>query len=99
MVKGVPWMDDGSIVLRAQHGTHFRVHKSVLARNAEVFADMFEMPQPDESSDDQDVVEGCVVVEVADDSVELSHFLRAMYDGWRCVLCSVLVLALAELAT
>ena len=73
-------MEDGSIVLKAQN-TYFRVHRSVLARNAAVFADMFQMPQPIEAGDDQVMVDGCLVLELADDPQELGHFLRALYDG------------------
>ncbi|KAH8099793.1 hypothetical protein BXZ70DRAFT_1008774 [Cristinia sonorae] len=81
--RGDPWMEDGSIVLKAGN-TCFRVHRTVLARNAEVFADMFDMPQPDPKTvdDGQVMIEGCIVVELLDHPTELGHFLRACYDGW-----------------
>ena len=78
--RGDPWLDDGSIVLQAQ-AVQFRVHRSVLARNADIFADMFQMPQPDKPMEGQVFVDGCLVLELDDDPTELGHFLRALYDG------------------
>lgn len=85
IVRGAPWLDDGSIVLRARGtDTHFRVHRSVLARNSEIFADMFGMPQP-EAAEREPTIEGCIVLELEDDPKELGEFLSAMYDGNRYV--------------
>lgn len=78
--RGDPWLDDGSIILQTQ-STIFKVHRSVLARNAEIFADTFQMPQPDKPADDQALIDGCSVLPLTDDPTELSHFLRALYDG------------------
>jgi len=78
--RGDPWLDDGSVILQAQ-STFFKVHRSVLARNAEIFADTFQMPQPDTPADEQVVIDGCPVLSLTDDPTELGHFLRALYDG------------------
>ncbi|KAF7790175.1 hypothetical protein EIP86_001127 [Pleurotus ostreatoroseus] len=90
------WFADGNVVLLAAR-TAFRVHRGQLARHSEVFADLFELPQPQIDSDDNEDeragrewdgawdgrgrVEGCAVVELHDDPAELACLLRALYDG------------------
>ncbi|THH31933.1 hypothetical protein EUX98_g2247 [Antrodiella citrinella] len=101
--RGDPWLDDGSSVLQAQD-TYFRVHRSMLVRNADIFADMYQLPQPAVPADDQVVVDGCLVLQLADDPAELSHFLRAMYDGHKYFSSDVIlpfeaIIALVRLGT
>ncbi|KAJ6456117.1 hypothetical protein C8R45DRAFT_914190 [Mycena sanguinolenta] len=70
----VLWYKDGSVVLRATN-TQFRVHWSVLAQHSSVFRDMEELPQPP----DQPTVDGCPIVELADDPKDVENLLKAMY--------------------
>ncbi|KAL4250270.1 hypothetical protein ABKN59_003132 [Abortiporus biennis] len=89
------WFDDGNIVLIA-HDLHFRVHRSILSYHSVFFKDMFGLPQPPTSSagslseganaaagHDSENIEGCPVVRMTDDHTELTHYLKAMYDGRR----------------
>lgn len=69
------WLKDGSIVLKTQ-ATLFKVHQTTLALHSTVFADMFGIPQPD----DQDMIEGCPVVDMADNENDLTRLLRAIYE-------------------
>ena len=79
--RGDLWLDDGNVVLIAQN-TAFRVHKSVLSRNSEVFRDMFTMPQPT----DAETYEGCPVVHLQDSWKALGYILSALFDsGNACV--------------
>ncbi|KDR79561.1 hypothetical protein GALMADRAFT_93483 [Galerina marginata CBS 339.88] len=64
------WFDDGNIILQAQN-TQFRVHRSILARNSNVFRDMFSLPK---GSDEEPLIEGCVVVRVADEPNHWDRF-------------------------
>lgn len=68
------WNSDGSVILQAAN-TQFRVHWSVLARHSSVFRDMQGSPQPA----DQHTIDGCPVVELADDPVDVEYLLRALY--------------------
>ncbi|KAJ7307063.1 hypothetical protein DFH08DRAFT_1051824 [Mycena albidolilacea] len=68
------WNSDGSVILQAAN-TQFRVHWSVLARHSSVFRDMQGLPQPA----DQPTLDGCPVVELADDPVDVEYLLRALY--------------------
>ena len=62
--KGDVWLDDGNIILVADDNVAFRVLKSVLARDSEVFRNMFTVSQPTEN----ETFEGCPVVVLADSS-------------------------------
>lgn len=70
------WFSDGSVVLRAEQ-TLFRVHISFLSRHSTVFKDTFAIPQPQPL----ETIEGCAVVRMHDTAMDLSVFLRALYDG------------------
>lgn len=72
-----PWMEDGNIVLAVQ-GKHFRVHRSVLSANSEVFKDMFECPELSEG--EQELIEQCLVVPLYDAATDVQKVLKAMYD-------------------
>ncbi|KAF8216788.1 hypothetical protein K438DRAFT_1747955 [Mycena galopus ATCC 62051] len=67
------WNRDGSVVLQAEN-TQFRVHWSVLERNSSVFREMQGLPQPPE----QPTVEGCPVVTLSDDPVDLEFLLKVL---------------------
>ena len=83
------WLEDGNLVLVASHTTAFRVHRSVLARHAAVFADMFSLPQPPRDvgvaeTESKDTYQGCPVVFLTDAAAETRCFLKAIHD-YRCV--------------
>lgn len=69
------WLEDGNIVLEAQ-SVEFRVHKSILATNSQIFRDMFQMAQPSS----QRTVEGVPVVEMHDSPDDVQCMLTALYD-------------------
>lgn len=71
------WFEDGNIVLQAE-ATQFKVHRSMLGRNSSVFKDMFAIPQP--STSQAELVEGCVVVQLSDSAVDVTHVLRAVCE-------------------
>ncbi|TCD68729.1 hypothetical protein EIP91_010013 [Steccherinum ochraceum] len=73
--RGEIWLDDGNVVLVAE-GMAFKVHKSTLALNSEVFRDMFTIPQPA----DAEMWEGCPVVHLQDSKKDLLYILRALFD-------------------
>ena len=92
--KGL-WFQDGSIILRAER-TLFRVHMSQLSRQSLLFKDMFTLPQPSNSieQDDEDntvlaaptgpddeSIQGCPVIPLYDDPKDLAVLLGAIYDG------------------
>ncbi|KAF7362313.1 BTB domain-containing protein [Mycena venus] len=68
------WYDDGSVVLQAQQ-LQFRVHWAVLAQHSPFFREMRGLPQPP----DQPSVEGCPIVELSDDVVDVEFLLKALY--------------------
>ncbi|KAJ3728016.1 hypothetical protein DFJ43DRAFT_533577 [Lentinula guzmanii] len=70
------WFKDGNIILFAGSFT-FKVHSGQLERHSEIFAGMFDLPQPTE----QDTIDGCPCVEMLDGPDDLYHFLSALYDG------------------
>lgn len=72
------WFDDGSVVCRAEN-TLFRVHMSQLARHSECFRDMFALAKP--SKEEEDVVDGCPVLDLQDSPQDLASLFAALYDG------------------
>lgn len=81
--QGDPWLDDGNIILLADNDVMipvaFKVHRGALARQSEVFRNIFGIPQPQGA--DSEFLEGCPVVPMHDNPSELSRLLRAIYDG------------------
>ena len=68
-------------MLIAEQKFAFKVHRGVLARHSEVFADMFGVPQPMDMKIDAEL-EGCHHVEMAHDTADdVYHFLKSLYDG------------------
>ncbi len=77
------WFSDGSVVLRTESYL-FRVHKSILARESTVFADMFAFPANaghDRSQDFGEQYEGLAVVPlIGDDETAVIHLLKLIYQ-------------------
>lgn len=70
------WFDDGSVILQAET-TQFRVHRSVLSANSDIFRDMFSVPQPTE---EVEVIDGCPVVHLPDYADDWTFVLQGLYD-------------------
>lgn len=79
-----PYLDDGNIVLEAisSNGAHhvFRVHRSLLCRQSDIFAEMFAVASSPASAS-QNMYEGCSLIHMPDDSQDLADLLRMMYDS------------------
>ncbi|KAI0070333.1 hypothetical protein K474DRAFT_1608890 [Panus rudis PR-1116 ss-1] len=75
---GQPWLEDGNIILIAQN-TSFRVHRSVLSRQSDVFKDMFSVPGLEDHSEKMHDIP---IVYLSDNASEVSVFLSAIYDGY-----------------
>ena len=69
------WFKDGSIVIRAQE-TLFKAYQGLLTSHSPVFSSMFSIPQPC----DQEIIEGCPVVDVPDNANDFTRLLRAIYE-------------------
>ncbi|KAJ3540716.1 hypothetical protein NM688_g6189 [Phlebia brevispora] len=74
------YLDDGNVVLIAGD-TRFRVHKSILALNSAVFCDMVSLAQPPSPSEDEDLFDGCPMIQLSDEAEDLAVILRLMYNG------------------
>ena len=73
------WLDDGNIILQAQNGTQFRVHKGTLAMNSVFFHDMFNTV-----TDAQEMLtDGCPVVGTQDDQDDWETVLGLFYTPAR----------------
>ncbi|TEB27383.1 hypothetical protein FA13DRAFT_933338 [Coprinellus micaceus] len=69
------WFSDGNVVLRAE-GVQFKVYQAILAQRSPVLAAVFGAIQPG----NENVVDGCPVVRLEDDSAEdVKHMLLALY--------------------
>ena len=80
------WFKDGSIVIRAQE-TLFKVHQSLLALHSPIFASTFSIPQPC----DQEIIEGCPVVDIPDNADDVTCLLKVIYEPtWVGFLCYLL---------
>lgn len=74
------WYDDGSVVLQVET-TMFRVHRSILSAQSEIFKDMFAIPQSPTGSDS--TIDGCPVVTMMGDTTQdWENALLAVYDLW-----------------
>ncbi|KDQ56618.1 hypothetical protein JAAARDRAFT_131820 [Jaapia argillacea MUCL 33604] len=69
------WYEDGSVILVAE-ATGFKVYKGVLAANSEVFRDMFDLSVPSTGGS----VDGCPIVLLSDDALDVKHLLNALLD-------------------
>jgi len=75
------WFPDGNVVLATQTRI-FRVYQGMLSQRAQVFQDMFSIPQPaaqDVASDE--ILEGAPVVHVTDSSDDMHNFLDAIFQS------------------
>ncbi|KAJ3768486.1 hypothetical protein FB446DRAFT_650367 [Lentinula raphanica] len=70
------WFKDGNIVLISESFI-FKIHSGQLERHSEIFAGMFDIPQPPE----QDLIDGCPSIKMLDNPDDLYYFLSALYDG------------------
>lgn len=67
------------IILRSSDNFDFRVFKLFLSLASPFFETLFEIPQPAEANEDQEVKDGLVVIPVAEDSKTLDALLRFCY--------------------
>ncbi|KAH9897785.1 hypothetical protein C8Q73DRAFT_372088 [Cubamyces lactineus] len=78
------WFNDGNIVVLAKDYqpsarlTGFRVYMGVLSRHSRVFKDLLSPPKVGE---DEEIVDGCRSIRVANSCFDFKHLLRALYDG------------------
>ncbi|KAJ6509171.1 hypothetical protein C8R47DRAFT_1208369 [Mycena vitilis] len=70
------WFDDGNLIVQAED-RQFRVYRGVLAARSPIFQDMLSFPQPSDS----ELVEGCPLVRLPDSALEVTAFLRAIFDS------------------
>jgi len=68
------WFNDGSIIIVCASSS-FRVSESVLSINSLVFKDMFSSS----SASSNETVEGCPVVRLTDDPVDMQNFLMMVH--------------------
>jgi hypothetical protein len=86
-VQGEPWFKDGNIIILTDaSNVTFKVHRGVLARHSEVFQSMFEIPQP--LGGELETLEGLQIIRLYDLPEEMSHILKALYDGVYVVILS-----------
>lgn len=69
------WYPDGTLIVQA-HQTIFRVYSGLLSSQSSVFQDMLQFPQPEEA----DLYEGCPLVKIYDDPVDVYYFLQATHS-------------------
>ncbi|KAJ8473759.1 hypothetical protein ONZ45_g16177 [Pleurotus djamor] len=82
------YFDDGSVVLSSRYDpdedgtqvTYFRVHKTLLANASAIFRDMFQLPQPSESTAGEETYDGVPLIVLHDKTTDLRGFLRVLYD-------------------
>ncbi|KAK6991778.1 BTB domain-containing protein [Favolaschia claudopus] len=76
------WFPDATLILRAENSL-FRVHSGILAARSSVFRDMIAFPQPapPTESEENETIDGHVVVRLHDLAGEVEVFLRAIFDS------------------
>ncbi|KAL4246426.1 hypothetical protein ABKN59_009649 [Abortiporus biennis] len=72
------WLDDGNIVLVAEH-TSYKVHRSFLARHSPVFKDILSLPQTGNVGEAQ--IEGCPAAQLSDSADDIHIILSMLYDS------------------
>ncbi|KAJ7684270.1 hypothetical protein DFH06DRAFT_1155163 [Mycena polygramma] len=70
------WFEDGNIVIQAEN-CQYRVFRGILAARSPVFQDMLSLPHPPET----ELVEGCPFVRLPDRALEVTPFLRAIFES------------------
>lgn len=73
------WFHDGSIVILVG-SLMFRVHQTVLSTHSEVFAGLFSVPQPPSDVKGQEMIEGCHVVQLHDQTNDFVDLLNGIYN-------------------
>ena len=76
------WLSDGNIVVVAANKIAFRVHKSILALQSEVFSDLFSLPGADEAT--PETMDGCPVVHVSDSPDDIRRLFLVLCCGKKC---------------
>ncbi|VDC07132.1 unnamed protein product [Peniophora sp. CBMAI 1063] len=66
------WLEDGNVIIQCPQGA-FRVHRSLLATQSEVFRDMFTLPIPESGAGD-----AVPTVQLSDDTDQMYMFLRCL---------------------
>ncbi|KAF7353910.1 hypothetical protein MVEN_01077100 [Mycena venus] len=69
------WFEDGNLVIQAGN-SQYRVYRGFLATRSSVFEDMLSFPQPPDS----ELVDGCPLVHLPDPEVEVTPFLKALFE-------------------
>ena len=72
------WFQDGNVVLQAED-TLFRIHRSIISRQSQIFEDMFSMPQV--PSQEDELIEGCPVVQLSDTAEDMGNIISLLYDS------------------
>ena len=67
------------IILRSSDNIDFRVFKLFLSLASPFFETLFDIPQPAQASEDQEIKDGLVVIPVTEDSKTLDALLRFCY--------------------
>ncbi|KAJ7616581.1 hypothetical protein FB45DRAFT_1008037 [Roridomyces roridus] len=70
------WFEDDNLILRAENHI-FRVSKGVLAARSSVFRDMLSFS----ATDGDEQIDGCPVVRLHDSPMDVTYFLRAIFDS------------------
>jgi hypothetical protein len=81
-IRGEPWIFDGNFIIQAQN-TRFRVLRSILMSQSEVFTDVLCLPQ----GEDAETVNGCAVIVLHDSASDLQHLLKAIFAFAYACLC------------
>ncbi|KAG9313125.1 hypothetical protein JVU11DRAFT_6575 [Chiua virens] len=69
------------VILRSSDNVDFRIFKLFLSLASPFFETLFDLPQPAEASEDQEIKDGLVVVPMAEDSKTLDSLLRFCYPS------------------
>ncbi|KAJ7150655.1 hypothetical protein C8R46DRAFT_1123854 [Mycena filopes] len=77
------WFSTEKLVILRAGERRFRLPQFTLAARSPVFAAMFQFPQPDPSTlnNDQEMIDGVPVVPLFDSAKEVEPFLRAIFDS------------------
>jgi hypothetical protein len=76
------WFNDRNLIPQTRT-TQYRIHRGLLSIQSAVFEDMFAIHQPEPSA--QPMLEGCLVVLVADSAQDWDALLGLLYNTKRCV--------------
>ncbi|KAJ7128187.1 hypothetical protein C8R43DRAFT_957672 [Mycena crocata] len=71
------WFGDGTVIIRTKERI-FRVYMGLLAKKMEPFRGFRDLPQPPNA----EILHGCPVVPMDDDSDDMEFYLRVLIDGY-----------------